>query len=196
MRSLLLFLLLGLAVVVAGELWYFHGQDVGRFIPEPPPAENQDAPGPVLPRSDEFKIPPLESYDLVGERPLFVDGRRPPSEEPEDEEEEVVEQTPAPKLTLMGVYMTPQGATALVRNDATREVLRRRAGEEIDGWEVASIEADRLVVSQGGKQEVLQLRDYTRPPPPARKAVPQRRLPRRNQNPFDRRAQPAAPPKK
>lgn len=195
MKSLLAFVSLALAGVVAVELWYFYAQS-GTWVPEPPAEVAVEVPSPVLPRADELKLPPLESYDTVGERPLFVDGRRPPTEEPEDEEAPVVAETPAPKLTLMGVLMTPQGATALVRNDVTQEVLRRRPGEDIDGWQVATIEADRLVVSQGEKQEVLPLRDYSRPAPPPKKTGPQRRLPNRTQNPFNRRANPAVPPSK
>jgi hypothetical protein len=191
----LAFLSLLLAVVVAGELWYFYNHDAAR-PQEPPPPDSEDIPSPVLPRSEELTLPPLDSYDLVGERPLFVEGRRPPAEEPEEEEEPVVEETPPPELTLMGVYMTPEGATALVRNEETKEVLRRRTGEDIAGWQVASIEADRLVVSQGENEEVLPLRDYTRPAPPPGKPARQRRSSRRTANPFDRRTRSATPPRK
>lgn len=196
MRSVLVFLSLGLAGVVALELWYFYSHR-GTWLPHPPADIVEEVPSSALPGSDEYKLRPLDFYDSVGERPLFVDGRRPPAESPEEEEDTPVaaDSTP-PKLTLMGVFMTPQGATALVRNESTKEVLRRRPGEEIDGWQVASIEADRLVVSQAGKQEVLPLRDYSRPPPPPRRATPSRRLPNRTQNPFDRRSRPAAPPRK
>lgn len=196
MRSVLVFLSLGLAAVVAMELGYFYSHR-GTWLPLAPTAVVEEAPSSILPRSDEFKLRPLDFYDIVGERPLFVDGRRPPTESPEDEEEApAVEDTPVPKLTLMGVFMTPQGATALVRNEATKEVLRRRPGEEIDGWQVASIEADRLVVSQAGKQEVLPLRDYSRPAPPPRRATQPRRTPSTVQNQFGRRSRAAAPPTK
>ena len=195
MKVLLAFLSLGLAAVVFVEFWYFYEQR-GTWVPEPPAPVAAEVPSTVLPGSDEFKLPPLDTYETVGERPLFVDGRRPPSGEPEDEVAPVVENAPAPKLTLMGVFMTPQGATALVRNEVTKEVLRRRPGEDIDGWQVAAIEADRLVVSQGAKQEVLPLRDYSRPAPPVRKPGPKRRLPNRKKNPFNRRSRPAVPPSK
>ena len=128
----------------------------------------------VLPPKAAFKLPDEASYEDILERPLFVEGRRPPSDEPEEEmePEEEKQDLPPPKLSFVGVYSTPKGMTALVRNDATQETVRVRTGDRFEGWEVSGIDDQRLVLKNQGEEQVFDLRDYSKPAPPPRPEAP------------------------
>jgi hypothetical protein len=129
----------------------------------------------VLPPKAAFKLPDEADYEEILERPLFVEGRRPPSEEPQTEETAPVQQNvPAPKLSLVGVYTTPKGTTALVRNDVKKDTVRVRIGDRFEGWEVSEIGGQRLVLKNQGDEQVFELRDYSKPPPPPKKTIPRR----------------------
>jgi type II secretory pathway component PulC len=73
-------------------------------------------------------------------------------------------------LELAGIFLTDadQAALLLVAGGSP-EWLRR--GQLIEGWRIEAIEQDRVQLSKGGRQQVLQLRaDIAAPstPPPAR----------------------------
>lgn len=169
MKAILAGLVLLLGAVVAAEWWYFYSRE-GTWTPKPKPVTEAEGGERILPVAEDFQLPALGSYDSIAERPLFVAGRRPPSEEPE----EVVEETPVavslspPGLSLLGVLITPEGSMALVRTQKPPEVKRLRVGDLVDGWQLAEIDPGRIVMSQGEQKEDFLLRVYKYPaePPP------------------------------
>jgi general secretion pathway protein N len=97
-------------------------------------------------------LPPLASFPAVFERPLFSPSRRPPA----------IEKPPALGSGLGGRYQL----LGLVSAGGTRRALiadgNRRVeiaeGAALDGWTVARIEQDRVVLSSPEGQTVLKLR--------------------------------------
>ena len=177
MKTLLALLSLLLSLLFAAELWWYLGRD-RQLVPPPvrtPVSATQET---VLPPKAAFKLPDEANYEEILERPLFVEGRRPPSDEPEEEAPAPVQQDlPLPKLSLVGVYTTPKGTTALVRNLATKDTVRVRLGDRFEGWEVSEIDDQRLVLKKQNDEHVFELRDYSKPaPPPAKKTSPRRRV--------------------
>ena len=188
MRSLLIGLSLLLVAVVAVEWWYFFSRS-GTWLPEPGPVPEVGKPGRILPVAEDFQLPALVSYDTIEERPLFVEGRRPPSEEPEEPEEvAVVANINPPSMTLLGVLITPDGRFALVRTQQPPEVKRLHEGDLVDGWKLAEIAPGRILVTQGEQKESLPLREYKYPaqppaPPPKKKRT---RAPRKKNTPAQK----------
>lgn len=175
MKTLLALLSLLLSLLFAAELWWYLGRD-RQLVPPPVRAAVSATQSPVLPPKAAFKLPDEANYEDILERPLFVEGRRPPSDEPEEEAPTPVQpDLPAPKLSLVGVYITPKGTTALVRNIATKDTVRVRLGDRFEGWEVSEIDDQRLVLKKQNDEHVFELRDYSKPaPPPPKKTSPRR----------------------
>lgn len=104
---------------------------------------------------------PLSAIDpasLTGfrDRPLFSPSRtRPPDPvaEPAPEVAEPPTEQPAEPMTLqlLGVIGTPDGTSALVRDesDDTRQVLRK--GDVFRGWSVVSIDGQEMVLDRDGE---------------------------------------------
>jgi hypothetical protein len=99
-----------------------------------------------------FVMPPLATYDEVTARPLFSVTRRPAA---------VARQASATmsSLTLAGVVISRDGRVALIRQDKSPSLTRAREGQQVGGWTVQSIAADRVVVSNGAAQTELKLHE-------------------------------------
>lgn len=109
-----------------------------------PPGEPPE--DPVQPVYTSYDPPPRAAFNEILERPLFLQGRRPP-ETPQPMK------TVAPpvvrlNLRLLGVAMTQDTQVALVRNLDNNELLRLTQGEQHQGWTVASVEAGLAVLKR------------------------------------------------
>ena len=100
-----------------------------------------------------YVAPPIEDYDEVLVRPLFVEGRTPP--EPSAQEEQQAAPTRDEGLAkfwkLEGLVLTPEARVALVRGKRDRKLLRLTAGEVFEGWEVVEFATDRIFLKKGEK---------------------------------------------
>lgn len=144
--------------------------DAGAVAPEP---------GPVV------ELRPLEDkqdFAVVVERPLFRPDRRPRNDEPDAAPEPVVEESgDLAGMDLTGVLISPRVTTAWVKDPNQPAPLRLRLGDDLQGWTVKGIQADRLVLERQGKTDELPLRAFappgtapspaTVPPPPQTPAV-------------------------
>ena len=115
-----------------------------------------------------------DDYAVVIERPLFLPDRRPPSEEPEDPETELapVADATLERLDLNAIMITPAKAIAWVRDPTQKDLQDLEFGDELNGWTVKEILADRLVLERQGVTDTLTLRDYQTSPPQAPRARP------------------------
>lgn len=119
----------------------------------------------------DFTLPPKEHYEEIIERPLMVKGRRPISEDTKSSTIAVVTNTKM-NMVLMGVVMTPQGMTALIK-DNQGKYQRVQKDESVDGWVVVELQEDKIIVDQGNGGQELMLRK------PKAKVAPVTRKPRR-----------------
>ena len=116
-----------------------------------------DARLPAAARSETSAPPPLalqplEAYAATVERPLFTATRRaaPAGIAPAERTAGLI----LGRYRLTGVIVTPGKRSILLAsaNNRTQTVVQ---GEAIDGWTLRSVERDRIVLENGGKQEVV-----------------------------------------
>jgi hypothetical protein len=62
-----------------------------------------------------------------------------------------------PVFRLVGVILAPHQSTALLRRPSGSATVRAMRGDIVDGWEVATIAADRITLRRGGQQTVVQM---------------------------------------
>ncbi len=133
---------------------------------------------PALPAAQAFQMPPIEDFGETLDRPLFSKIRRPPPEPDAPAEEPKKKQTV--KVRLAGVVISPKERVALVQYPRTRENTRVKEGQEIEGWVLESILADRIILRFGELREEVKIEGEVRRAPAKRKkkARPKRRRPR------------------
>lgn len=130
-----------------------------------------DAGGAAVPEQNAmpkaFELPPLEHFSGIVERPLFIQGRRPLA----PVEEGPVEPEKSFDAQLHGIVMAPDGSMlALLKNKAGRH-YKLRVGEKLDGWELAEIAPDRVMMMRGESKRELLLQK-PKPKEPAKAEAP------------------------
>ena len=119
-------------------------------------------PAPAARAPDERQVlqplqpPALEAIDDMLDRPLFVMSRRPAAAPDRNPSEEVRQGKLSDVLQLIGTIHTEINRLALFRHHE-RGMVRRRLGEEIDGWLVARIDQRRVHLWRGDESEWLTL---------------------------------------
>ncbi|MEA3638344.1 MAG: hypothetical protein VBE63_00185 [Lamprobacter sp.] len=112
-----------------------------------------------------------EDYIAVVERPLFLPDRRPLPAEAVDVEVPDL-QAEIADLAMLDVSATlilsPTEASVWLRDPQQPGLIRLRLGEEYQGWLVAQINADHILLERQGATETLQLLDFSAPPVPVR----------------------------
>ncbi|WP_200346793.1 hypothetical protein [Halochromatium glycolicum] len=190
MRSVLISLIVLLALAAALQ---WRG-----WPPAPPPAPASgtlDLPEPPARPSialDDTRT--AEDYLSVAERPLFSPDRRPPSDEPAP----VVDADAATAEELAGLdvnailIQSPTLATVWLVPPAQRnELVKKRRGDDYEGWVITAIEPDRVRFERQGQSETLELNDFNAPP--VRRSPPtQRREARRPPARTPRKPAPAS----
>jgi type II secretory pathway component PulC len=99
-------------------------------------------------------LKPIGLYDEIVNRPLFIEGRQ-PIENVEDDDL-LSNFSGKLSITLKGVVATPDGMIALFEGK-DRKRYRLRMGDEVDGWEVAELQANKVILKRSGKQKELLL---------------------------------------
>ena len=103
---------------------------------------------------NQSELGSLAAYESIIERPLFTISR---SNQPEESgKAEQVEQK-LPDLLLIGVVITPDSKSALLRNTKSNEVLTINAGEKFKGWELSEIEQQKVVLQKEAQRIQLEL---------------------------------------
>lgn len=106
-----------------------------------------------------FSLPPLQSYHVVTERPLFTPGRHPA---PLD-----VGTQPAGEissLVLNGIIVSGDDKIALITDSHGGSMARYREGQMVAGWTLQSIERDHVVLERGASRQEIKLIDKPRAP--------------------------------
>lgn len=69
------------------------------------------------------------------------------------------EQPPPEPLALVAVLIAPAGKFALLRAQQSQELAQVQEGAAIGGWNLAAVEANRVILEHGGQQTTLYLPD-------------------------------------
>lgn len=134
-------------------------------ITEPPSDSRQIAVNTQNSPPMSFTIADLEDYQEITERPLFYATRRPPPPEaPEVAVQEEPEEEKPIALTLIGVMVVSDSKIALVQNDDTNKVIRLKPGEEIENWQLQTINANSIVLNKNDETKELPLLRNKRKP--------------------------------
>lgn len=164
-----------LALILALEWLYFQSaqQDMRQRLAAPVQAK----PPAPLESGGEFELPAVQQYGETVARPLFMENRRPSEAGDEKTEEPGVEKTPL-TVKLAGVAMGPKEKFALFL-DAKGKYKSVPKNGKIEGWKVAEIAGDKVVMEQDGERQSLPLLKPkpkpAAPPKPAGKAIVQKR---------------------
>jgi hypothetical protein len=181
---LLLVMILLLIWTIGTELDW--GNRVNVPLPQPKPQKIRPA---VLPLQPEFALLSLShSYTEILARPLFVSSRRPlppklalhqrsassahPPPSPPPPLPVPVE-PPKPTMRkgqfiLDGIIITKDKNIALLREVATRKMVRVELGQEINGMQIEKLERDKITLKQGDEHEELVLKIKAGPSQPGR----------------------------
>lgn len=121
----------------------------------PDPA-GPDAGGAGLESEQTFALPEVDAFSDFVDRPLFVEGRKPPPPEAEQPKTAEEDETTPLTLTLMGVLLTPRGELAILAQPSGKN-KRVRKGGTLDGWKLVEIHTDRATLQRGEDRRDLPL---------------------------------------
>lgn len=93
------------------------------------------------------------SYAEMLARPIFSATRRPPA--PAQEGESSMKKG---QFSLAGVVITSKVRMAYLRDVATGKTVRAEQGKEIRGMAIAEVDAGKVILKQGGEEEILSLK--------------------------------------
>jgi hypothetical protein len=161
-----------LALILYAE-WYV--TPVEPPVPRPASGSGDKAvaPQPVgAGRTFAIPLPDRDAFDVIAQRPLFSNTRRPPEEDEQAEPEPEVVTEGVEGLDLNAVIMTSDEIVALVRDTKSGDLQRVKAGEQVRGWQVESIERGQLLLKLGDRTATIVLREFApvAPAPPPKKS--------------------------
>lgn len=108
-----------------------------------------------------------DDYHKIVDQPLFIEGRQPV--EATGETQRNAAQNPSalvgkPNIRLTGIIMIPDALVALLQDNMGKN-FRVKQGETIQGWDVDSIQNDKITITNGTDHQDMLLRE----PKPAKK---------------------------
>lgn len=120
-------------------------------------------PGELPPAPPPFVAPPAATFVVIADRPLFDPHRKQylPPAKPEGNK---AAPPPPPNLSLVGVIIDSDRRLAMVKSSDAMLAMSVSIGAEIGGWQVASIEPDRIVLTSGTTQDEIRLESNKAPP--------------------------------
>lgn len=105
----------------------------------------------------DFRLPELESFADVIERPLFLKSRRPAPPKVGPEGVASAADGRLGQYALAGVVITPDERFVLLRATRDNKFHRVADGQDFEGWTVQAIEGEEVVFGREGAEERLPL---------------------------------------
>lgn len=105
-----------------------------------------------------FSLPPLESFAVVTERPLFSASRQPARISSGDSDA-------WSSFVLAGIIITPEVREAMVSHNQSPKLVHIHEGEAMDGWTLESIFSDHAVFRHDAEEHELKLNAITNAKP-------------------------------
>jgi len=147
--SLVSVLLLGLLIL---EWFWLNHVDEDKAIVQPVSTDDQSR----LPEI-EFTQLPLDNYQEIVMRPLFIEGRRPIEADSNDSIAAITNDIK--QFALMGVYTIENKPVALIKDQVNAgHYLKKMAGDEIAGWTIKQILPDQMIIERSGQTQEIELR--------------------------------------
>lgn len=135
-----------------------------------------------------------DSFAAINEHPLFIEGRKPLPEKASDTPA-AAEASQLEEWLLIGIYSNKnkQPGVLFRKQNEAKKFLKLNLNQSIAGWLIKQIQADRVVLEQGGQEKSVMLlkpRQQTKTPAP----IPKPATPSGQQKPGQPPARPAVPP--
>lgn len=153
----------------------------------------------TLPGSEAFELDPLGEYQVINDRPLFNESRR-PIIGIEDEETGIVIDTPVadvPEVRLTGVIITPDQRMATLSPTGEGKPVIAYEGQPLDGefvgWTVRKVypRGVRMVSADGGALDLeLMVHNQTIAEPPKPEPPPPEEDPEADEEMLDEDGEP------
>ena len=130
-----------------------------------PPAA-PSAPGPSVERplsANPLWAMPIKQFSATRERPIFLASRRPPAPPPSAVTVAKVIAPPKPKepeqpqLSLVGTIASDEDQFGIFVDQATKNVLRLRVGEDFQGWKLQSVKGREVAFQKNQQSFVVAL---------------------------------------
>jgi len=99
-----------------------------------------------------------ESYSQMVESPLFIQGRKPITM---DDDSGLIHEDDGQvdDFILLGIYSNKEKMNALFNKKGKQKTfVKKSEGEDVAGWLIKEIKADRVVLEQAGRQKTVMLR--------------------------------------
>jgi len=100
---------------------------------------------------------PIESYSQMVNSPLFIKERKPVAGVVEETEE--LGAGNIEDLFLVGIYSSEESLIALFsKKGIDRKYLKKAKGDDVSGWMLEEIQADKVILERDGNKQTLMLR--------------------------------------
>jgi hypothetical protein len=106
---------------------------------------------------------PIKQFTVTRERPIFLPSRRPPAPPPSIVSVAKAIAPPKPKepeqphLSLVGTIVSDEDKFGIFVDQATKNVLRLRVGEEFQGWKLQSVNSREVAFQKEQQSFVVAL---------------------------------------
>lgn len=136
------------------------GLAVAPWLETTPAMDNKPESAAATPADElNFNDPgPLESYDALMQRPVFVASRR-PAITPDIRSGGAGEVLLLDRYPIVGVIIAGEQRLVLIRKAAGDTVSRIRQGTELDGWTLTEVSQERLVLEMAGTRKEVPLQN-------------------------------------
>ena len=127
-----------------------------------PPAEKESAATNValtphpLSATKQKPLPLIAEYEELIRRPLFNEDRRPHVDSTAADRSTSLTVSP-PTFTLSAIVITPEKSIAIVQSANTKTLERLTVNAVKDGWTLAEIHSQYVVITQGTRTAILAL---------------------------------------
>lgn len=111
-----------------------------------------------------FAPPAPTAFAVINERSLFDPKRQPVKPRAISGPGNGEEAAAPPQFQLVGVILDAQKRLAMVKSARSPLAIAIAVGENIDGWEVKAIEADRVILRSGSGETTVMLKPSTAQP--------------------------------
>ncbi|NKB39020.1 MAG: hypothetical protein GKR93_17955 [Gammaproteobacteria bacterium] len=115
----------------------------------------------ILKKNSHLKAPikPIDAYERIVTRPLFMDNRRPPVAK------KVIAKTKEPKkqresqeeFLLSAIFITEDKRISLLQSKNSKKLHKVFQGDDLNGWKVTAIEPRLVSLKRGGEVRKLEL---------------------------------------
>jgi hypothetical protein len=125
-------------------------------------AQTPDMPAPSTPSLNPLSTIDPSSLSAFRDRPLFSSTRRRPEdpaldEAPPDPADETTITATEPVQHLLGVILTPAGASAQLRDETNQTTITVREHDMVDGWSVVEISPTEVALSKDGETRRIRI---------------------------------------